>query len=170
MTRDVGLRAIIFFKGFYGVLFFLVGLGVFALVNRDVSELAERAAESLGVDPENRYLLLLLEWLVGVSPRLIATVGFGAILYSALLFTMAWGLHLRQVWAEWLTIVATGLLVPVEIYEVAQSPRLIYVLVLAINVFIIWYLIRRRAAPGRAPQGIEATLSRDAPAPPSRRS
>ncbi len=159
-SREIGLRAIIFFKGFYAVLFFLIGLGVFALINRDISELAERAAESLGVDPENRYFLALLEWLVGISPGQIATVGLGAVLYSALLLTMAWGLHLRQVWAEWLTIVVTGLLIPVEIYEVVQSPRLVYVLVLAINVCIVWYLVRRRAAQSRAPL----------PAPPSLRS
>ncbi|MGH7429440.1 MAG: DUF2127 domain-containing protein [Candidatus Methylomirabilaceae bacterium] len=169
-SRDIGLRAIIFFKGFYGVLFLLVGLGVFALINRDVSEVAERAADSLGVDPENRYLLWLLDRLVEISPRQIATVGFAAILYSALLLTMAWGLHLRQVWAEWLTIVATGLLIPVEIHEVVQSPRLIYILVLVINVCIVWYLVRRRTARGRAEQHIEASVSRGAPAPPSLRS
>lgn len=165
MTKDVGLRAIIFFKGFYGALFFLVGLGVFALVDKDVSDLAERAAESLGVDPENRYLLVLLEWLVGVSPRQIATVGVGAILYSGLLLTMAWGLYLRQVWAEWLTIVATGAFIPVEVYEVFRSPRLIYAMVLAINVCIVWYLARRRA-----PHAMESSLSRRASTPPSIRS
>ena len=142
--KESGLRAIIALKAFYGFLFFLAGLGVFALINKDVSDLAEQAADSLGVDPENRYLPLLLEWLTGVSPKQIAAVGLGTILYSGLLLTMAWGLHLRRVWAEWLTIVATGFFIPVETYELVQSPRLIYGLVLGINVLIVWYLVRRR--------------------------
>ena len=169
-SKDVGLRAIIVLKAFYGVFFLLVGLGVFTLINKDLSDLAEQAADSLGVDPENRYLLLLLEWLTGVSRKQIAAVGLGTILYSGLLLTMAWGLHLRQVWAEWLTIMATGLLIPVEVYEVVQSPRLVYCLVLVLNVCIVWYLVLRRIRQASALQRVEASLSRDPTGPPTLRS
>ncbi len=169
-SKDVGLRAIIVLKAFYGVFFFLVGLGVFTLINKDLSDLAEQAADSLGIDPENRYLLLLLEWLTGVSRKQIAALGLGTIVYSGLLLTMAWGLHLRQVWAEWLTIVATGLLIPVEIYEVVQAPRLMYCLVLVVNVCIVWYLVRRRMRQASALHRIEASLSRDPASPPTLRS
>ena len=169
-SKDVGLRAIIVLKAFYGLFFFLVGLGVFTLINKDLSDLAEQAADSLGVDPENRYLLLLLEWLTGVSRKQIAAVGLGTILYSGLLLTMAWGLHLRQVWAEWLTIMATGLLIPVEVYEVVQSPRPVYCLVLVLNVCIVWYLVLRRIRQASALQRVEASLSRDLTGPPTLRS
>lgn len=168
--KETGLRGIIAIKAFYGILFFVIGLGVFALINKDVSDLAEQAADSLGVDPENRYLLLLLEWLTGVSPKQIATVGVGTILYSSLLLTMAWGLHLRQVWAEWLTIVATGLFIPIEIYEVVRSLRLTYFLVLVINVSIVWYLLRRRTRSSAIAQEVETSLSRDTTTPPTLRS
>ena len=169
-SKDIGLRAIIVLKTFYGVLFFLVGLGVFALINKDISDLAEQAADSLGVDPENRYLLLLLEWLTGVSPQQIATVGLGTVLYSSLLLTMAWGLHLRYVWAEWLTIVATGFFIPIEVYEVTRTPRFVYCLVLGINILVVWYLVRRRFRSSMTPLTVDASLARDAILPPSRRS
>lgn len=169
-SHDAGLRAIIALKAFYGVLFFLVALGVFALINQDVSDLAERAADSLGVDPENRYLLLLLEWLTGASPKQIAAVGLGTILYSGLLLTMAWGLHLRRVWAEWLTIVATGFFIPIEIYELILSPRLVYGLVLVINVLIVWYLVRRRIRSSSVGLSVEASHARDTTRSPLSRS
>lgn len=169
--RDGGLRAIIVLKAFYGILFFLVSLGVFALVNKDVSDLAEQAADSLGIDPENRYLLLLLESLTGVSPKQIAAVGLGTILTSGLLLTIAWGLHLRQVWAEWLTIVATAFFIPIEIYEVVSSPHFTYALALAVNALIVWYLVRRRIRSSPSSQGrLEASLSRDTTGSPSLRS
>ena len=152
------------------MLFFVIGLGVFALINKDISDLAEQAADSLGIDPENGNLIALLEWLTGVSPKQIVAVGFGTILYSGLLLTMAWGLHLRQVWAEWLTIVATGLFIPIEVYEVVRSWRVRYLLVLVINVCILWYLLRRRTRPSAIGQRREPRLSPDATAPPTLRS
>lgn len=169
-SSEIGLRGIIAVKASYGILFLVIGLGVFALINKDVSDLAEQAADSLGIDPENAYLLALLEWLTGVSPKQIVAVGVGTILYSGLYLTMAWGLHLRQVWAEWLTIVATGLFIPIEVYEVIQSFRLTYSVVLVINATIVWYLLRRRSRMSAIPQQVEPILSHDTSSPPAPRS
>lgn len=144
VSKDGAVRIIIALKACGGVLFLLVGIGVFALVNRDMSGLAEDVADSLGVDPENLYLLRLLEWCTGISPKQIMAVGFATVLYSALLLTMAWGLHLGRVWADWLTIGATGFFIPIELYEVVWSLRLTYSILLGINIFVVWYLIRRR--------------------------
>ncbi len=143
-SKDGALRTIIVLKALGGILFLLVSLGVFALINKDISDLAEGVADSLGVDPENRYLLQLLGWLTGISSKQIVAIGLVTILYSALLLTMAWGLHLGLAWADWLTIGATGLFIPIELYEVVWSLRLTYGVALAINVFVVWYLIRRR--------------------------
>jgi uncharacterized membrane protein (DUF2068 family) len=168
--REGGLRAIIALKAFYGILFFLVGLGVFAMIDKDISDLAEQAADSLGIDPENRYLLLALESLTGVSPKQVAAVGLGTMLYSGLLLTMAWGLYLRHAWAEWLTIIATGLFIPIEIYEVMSSPQLTYALALAVNVLIVWYLVCRRTRSASLHQQLEVSLSRDPTGSPNIRS
>ncbi|MDE2058941.1 MAG: DUF2127 domain-containing protein [candidate division NC10 bacterium] len=138
------MRTIIVLKALGGVVFLLIGLGIFALVNKDISDLAGEVADSLGIDPENHYLLGLLEWLTGISPKQIVAIGLVTILYSALLLSMAWGLHLGRVWADWLTISGTGLFIPFELYEVVWSLRFTYSVAVAINVFIVWYLIRRR--------------------------
>lgn len=143
-SKEGALRIIIALKAVGGVLFLLLGLGVFALINQDISDLTEQMADSLGVDPENDYLLQLVEWLTGISPTQIVTTGVLTILYSCLLLTMAWGLHLGRVWADWLTIGATGLFIPYEAYELAWTLRVTYGIALAINIFVVWYLIRRR--------------------------
>ncbi len=144
VSKDGALRTIIALKAFGGVLSLLIGLGVFALINKDMSHVAGQLADSLGIDPENHTLLRLLEWLTGVSSKQIVTVGVMTLLYSALLLTMAWGLYVGRVWADWLTIGATGFFIPVELYKVVWSLRFTYVVALVINVFIVWYLIRRR--------------------------
>jgi uncharacterized membrane protein (DUF2068 family) len=79
-----------------------------------------------------------------VSSKQIVAIGLVTIMYSALLLTMAWGLHLGRAWADWLTIGGTGLFIPIELYETVWSLHLTYLVALAINVFIVWYLIRRR--------------------------
>lgn len=143
-SKDGAMRTIIALKALGGVLFLLISLGVFTLINKDISDMAEGVADSLGVDPENHHLLQLLGWLTGISSKQIVAIGLVTILYSALLLTMAWGLHLGLVWADWLTIGATGLFIPIELYEVIWSFRLTYGVALAINVFVVWYLICRR--------------------------
>jgi uncharacterized membrane protein (DUF2068 family) len=44
-------------------------------------------------------------------------------------------------WAEWLTIVITSSLPPLEIYEIFHRPTLIKFLVLIINIAVVAYLL-----------------------------
>ena len=50
---------------------------------------------------------------------------------------------LRRRWAEYLTVVATGSLLPLELYEVARKFSVLRVGVLAINLAIVAYVIAR---------------------------
>ena len=50
------------------------------------------------------------------------------------------GLLLRQR-AEYLTVIATGLLLPLEVYEIARRPNALRVAVLLANLAILAYLI-----------------------------
>ena len=68
------------------------------------------------------------------------------------------GLLLRRRWAEYFTVVATGLFIPLEIYEVAMRPTAVRLSVLAINVAVVIYVaaqLRRRlrgeAGPSSGP-------------------
>jgi len=138
------LRTIIAVKIFGGMLFLLISLGIFTLIDKDISDLAEKITTSLGIDPENHYLLRLLEWLTGISQTQIITIGLATSLYSTLLFIMAWGLYLGRIWAEWLTIGATGITIPIELYKILWSPNITYSITLTVNIFIVWYLVQRR--------------------------
>jgi uncharacterized membrane protein (DUF2068 family) len=52
-------------------------------------------------------------------------------------------LWLARRWAEWFTTIITASLVPLEIYEIAHQPTVTKVIVLAPNLAIVAYLIRR---------------------------
>src|SRR5260370_26870306 len=54
----------------------------------------------------------------------VNVVAVSAIAYAALEGTEGVGLALRRRWAEYLTVIATGILIPYEFYEVVTHPSL----------------------------------------------
>ena len=93
--------------------------------------------------------------LAGLDRAHLKAIGAGTFFYAALHAVEGVGLLLRRHWAEYLTILATGLLLPVEIYEVARKVSALRVAVLAANVVIVAYLVvkvrqQRRAKAGTA--------------------
>jgi uncharacterized membrane protein (DUF2068 family) len=61
------------------------------------------------------------------------------------------GLWLDQLWAEYLTAIATSLLIPFELYEPVHSPSIWKALGLAANIaivaYLVWLLQRRSRRP-----------------------
>jgi uncharacterized membrane protein (DUF2068 family) len=52
------------------------------------------------------------------------------------------GLLYRKRWAEWLTVVATSLLIPVELYELVRHVSVLKAGGVAVNIVIVVYLYR----------------------------
>jgi uncharacterized membrane protein (DUF2068 family) len=52
-------------------------------------------------------------------------------------------LYFRKPWARWFTIIATGSLIPIEIYEIWRAAHPARVIVLIVNIGVIVYLWRR---------------------------
>jgi uncharacterized membrane protein (DUF2068 family) len=68
-------------------------------------------------------------------------VGLGVAAYALLLAIEAVGLWRARRWAEYLTFVETGVLVPFEIYELTSGVSALKVLTLVINLAIVLYLL-----------------------------
>lgn len=84
-------------------------------------------------------LLLVLGHLSNVT-----VLAVGAIVYAALEGTEGVGLAMRRRWAEYLTVIATGILIPYEAYEVIRHPSLFKVGALLLNVAVVGYLAYRK--------------------------
>jgi uncharacterized membrane protein (DUF2068 family) len=76
--------------------------------------------------------------------RHVTAIALGAILYAGLEGTEGVGLALRRRWAEYLTVIATGLLIPYEAWEVAHRLTFIRVGALLVNVAVVGYLAYRK--------------------------
>ena len=56
----------------------------------------------------------------------------------------SYGLHLRRRWAELLTVYATALLIPFELYEVVRDITVLNTAVLVVNSAIVYYLAKHK--------------------------
>lgn len=141
--HDQGIWLIAFFKLVKGLLLLVVGVGALSLLHKDVAGQMGHWIGLLRVDPENHYIHLLLMKLGLVDDRKLKEIGAGTFFYAALLLTEGAGLFLRKRWAAYLTAIATGSFIPLEIYELVRSASLVKIVVIAINVAIVWYLVDR---------------------------
>jgi uncharacterized membrane protein (DUF2068 family) len=135
------VRAIGVFKMAKATLLLGVALAAFRLVHTDIAALLEARVPHIGLEPGGRYVGRLLVQAAALTPTRILDVGVGSLIYSALFYTEGIGLWMLKRWAEWMTIVITSSLVPVEVWEIFRRPNAAKVLVLVINLALVGYLL-----------------------------
>ncbi len=126
-----------------GLLIFIVAVKLLTLLNRDVAEWAMDFVSRHGINAENHYIQVILEKVSGVNRQQMMMMSGGAFLYSGLQLTEGIGLWLEKRWAEYLTAIATALLLPVEIYEIFEKFTWVRLVIFIVNIFIVWYLVTR---------------------------
>src|SRR5689334_1750882 len=118
---DRALLAIAAFKFIKGSVLLALACGAMNLLHKDVALHVERWLEQLRIDADNRYIGTLLSKLELVHTKELEEVSALGAGDASLLLTEGTGLLLRQRWAEWLTIIATSSLMPLEIYELIKE-------------------------------------------------
>jgi uncharacterized membrane protein (DUF2068 family) len=137
------VRLIALFKLLKAALLIGVGIGALTMFHKDVTSVLQHWVSLLGLDPDNRYIDLALQKAAKLSPNKIKGLGIGSFLYAGLFLIEGVGLWWMRRWAEWLTVIITGSLVPIEVYEICHRPTPIKILVLIINLAIVGYLLYR---------------------------
>src|ERR1700719_4180477 len=136
-----GLLLIAAFKLIKGLALLALGIGALRLLHKDVAAEIAQWIDVLRVDPHNHYIQSLLEKLGMVDDRKLKALSIGTFFYSALFLTEGFGLALRKRWAEYLTIVSTASLLPIEVYEIYVHPTWPRVVVLLVNIAVVVDLI-----------------------------
>jgi uncharacterized membrane protein (DUF2068 family) len=139
--NDRLIRLIAVFKFVKAASLIALGVGAFKLVDKDLGDVLEHWIGALGLDPGSRFLDAVLAKASDISPEQIRKIGVGSFVYAGLFLTEGTGLWLRKRWGEWLTVIISSSLVPVEIYEIHRHVSPAKLGVLALNVAIVVYLI-----------------------------
>jgi uncharacterized membrane protein (DUF2068 family) len=135
------LEAIGVLKLISGASALAAGIGLFGFMNHDPAKGAERLIEHFGLDPQNYIIHEVLSKLTGIQPKQLRALAVGTFFYATLHVIEGTGLIMGYHWAEYLVVVATGSLVPFEIYEISRKPTLLRVGLLVVNLGIVAYLI-----------------------------
>ena len=136
-----GLMLIAAFKLLKGLALLAVGIAVHMLANKNLVAEAQHWVDLFRVDPHNHYLHLLLEKLTTVDAHKLHALSLGTFVYSALFLTEGVGLFLRKRWAEFLTVISTAGLIPLELYELFHKPTFTRAILLLVNLAVVAYLI-----------------------------
>ena len=139
--QDRGLLAIAVFKIVKGLGLMAVGFGALHFLHRDVAAVIANWVDLLRIDPQNHYLRRLLEKVANVDDKKLRELSAGTFFYSALFLCEGVGLALRKRWAEYLTIISTASLMPIEILEIYKKPSTAKVVLLVVNLAVVVYLV-----------------------------
>jgi len=140
---DTVVRLIILERAVRGSLVFILGIA-FLTRSRNVVSLVRLWVAELDVNPERRLIPRILSTVLRpigeFSSRTVLLIGIGALLFGLLELTEAIGLARRRRWAEYLTVIAGCIGIPLEVTEVLSRQTPVRISILLINVAIVIYL------------------------------
>jgi len=152
------LYLIVAIKIIKGVLLLLAAMSIFALAGKDLQDLFDRFIRWVHLDPENGFFGALGDRLATITPAGVKRAALVPFLYGLFLIVGGTGLGLRAKWAIWLAIGESAFFIPIEVYELIRvhhpnpeaphpmfaHPKTGLCIILAINIFIVWYLYKNR--------------------------
>lgn len=145
--HDAFIKVIIVERVSKSVVLIVLGVGLLVAGREGVlTHWAELARDQLNLDTDQTILEQLFFRLLLLAGNLSHTtlLAIGAFAYALLEGTEGVGLAMRKRWAEYLTVVATGALIPFEAYEVVHKVTLFRVGALLLNLAVVGYLGYRK--------------------------
>jgi uncharacterized membrane protein (DUF2068 family) len=130
-----------------GVLLLAAGFYLLTHLDTDFGKLADRLMRAIELDPRRHLLHRIIAYLHNLHASELKLAGIAAIVYGVIELVEGTGLWLDRLWAEYLTVVSTSLLLPYELYELVRRPSALKAAGIAVNVAIVVYLavlLRRR--------------------------
>ena len=146
-SHDRFIQAIAAFKFVKAILFVVAAMGAFGLMQHGLAERARDWGSALAFSSGQHLVRRVVTFLTGLSRGKIEALGLGALLYAALFATEGIGLWRERRWAEYLTVIATGSLIPFEVWEIAHRPTPLRFATFVINVAVVIYLVVRLRRP-----------------------
>ena len=141
------LRLIALERMVRGVLLLAAGVYLLFHLSNDFGRLADHAIRAIELDPRRPFLHRFIAYLHHLHASELRIAALFALGYGALELVEGTGLWLDKLWAEYLTVIATSLLLPFEIYELVRRPSIWKAAGIVVNLVIVAYLahvLRRR--------------------------
>jgi len=145
--HDAFIKVIIIERIVKAIVLVTLGIGLLVAGRKGWLDIwASWAEDQLNLNVgRNIIVQLLLRFITYIGTfNHVTILGISAIAYAALEATEGVGLAMRRRWAEYLTVIATGILIPYEAYEVIHRVTLFKVGALLLNLAVVGYLAYRK--------------------------
>jgi uncharacterized membrane protein (DUF2068 family) len=136
------------------LIFGLLAVGVFAIRGthgklqkafEDELPLIQPLANQIGWDTDNSKLLRRIDQAFSLSPTTLTWIAVGLLAYAAIETIEAVGLWKMARWGEYFAVIATGIFLPLEIYEITEKVTAFRAVALIINIAaVVWLLWSKR--------------------------
>ena len=145
--HGVGLRVIAVYEVTKTVGLLLVAMAAFHLNRTQNFEHLVHWLEHLSLVDTDSFRWKLVHMLEQMGPSKFIAIGLVALGYALIFGIEGVGLWLGKHWAEWFTVISTGSLIPLELYETLLRFGWLKLATLVGNVAIIVYLVRIALQP-----------------------
>ena len=124
----------------------MVAAGVTAIVFRKTNpaRLMTHWVDYLRLDPHNRFIDPIIDRLHLITPQTMEMIAGGTFFYAIMFAIEGFGLYFEKVWAEYLVLIDTAVLLPLEIYEITRKPDVLRIGIFVGNLLVLTYLIYLR--------------------------
>lgn len=130
-------------RSFRALVLLAVGIVLVSHPHANWAGEVSRVAQDLGFDPKDNWVRRIIEKVSKIHAHQDLVFGVAALAYGALEGVEAYGLFARRRWGEWLTVVATSLLLIPEVWELTKSATPLKIGALLVNLLIVAYLLWR---------------------------
>ena len=148
--HDTGILLIAIFKLVKAATLVAAGAGALKLINPEFATRVTGWLANTQIAPARRLLALLGR----TTSQRLEELGVLLFAYAALFLTEGIGLLAKKHWAEWLTVIATASLIPLEIWECTRGISAAKIITIVVNVAVVVYLAMRLRKPQR--KGIQS--------------
>jgi uncharacterized membrane protein (DUF2068 family) len=146
-SRHPGLRVIAVYEVIKTVCLLLIAAAAFHLVHQQNADRVVHWLQHLPLTDGNKLRWKLVSTLAAFGPSKFIAIGLVTLGYALLFAIEGIGLWLGKHWAEWFTVIATGSLIPLELYETVREFGWLKLAMLVGNVAIVIYLTRIALQP-----------------------
>jgi uncharacterized membrane protein (DUF2068 family) len=146
------LYAIIAIKLLKGLLFMSLALFAYVKSDNDLPQEYRSLLQHLKLNPEQKFWADLAKRVEEVTEKNVLWVAFFTMIYSMFSLVEGAGMLFRVSWAGWMAICESVFFIPIEVYELVHRPTdparkghpLLILVVLLINIWIVWYLVKNK--------------------------
>src|SRR4051812_15889690 len=147
--RDrIVLRAIAIDRAFHFLVLAVLSVAVFLFINHraELRDHVLRAVSDLqgtfgGPVDSDHGLVHDIRHLFSLNSGTLTKIGIALSVYAVIELIEAFGLWWGKRWAEYLTLIVTASLLPLEIYELSERFSVLKVITMIINIAVVVYLL-----------------------------